>query len=102
MGFLSAVVHVFPEFFALPEYVLDSVENLLDGVKAIRHEVPHYIAFLGLGIVVTIEVENPVCIKVGMDGHVKGIGGQIILVVVVAFAILVLGVTWVTAKDCSD
>jgi hypothetical protein len=100
MGLLGTVVHFFPELFALPEYILGGIENLLNGVEAIGHEVPQYVALLRLGVVVAVEGEDPVCVEVRVDGHVEGIGGQV-YPVAAAVIVVVLGVTWVAAKDCS-
>ncbi len=96
MCLLGAVVDILPEFLTLPEDVLNGVEYLLDRVETIGHEVAEDVALLGLGVVVAVEGEDPVGIKMGVDRHMEGIGGQVHSVAP-AIVILTFGVTGIAA-----
>jgi hypothetical protein len=52
--------------FAFPEDVFGGVEDLLDWVEAVGHEIPVDLGFVGLGIVVAFEIEDPVCVEMRM------------------------------------
>ena len=73
MGLLSLITNFFSEVFALPQNILGSVEYFLDWIEAVGHKVAMNITFKGLGIVVTLEVEDPVCIEMRVNWHVKSI-----------------------------
>ena len=52
---------------AIAKYPHDCVEDFLDRVEPVASEVGHDVSLMGLGVIVTLEVKNPECIKMGMD-----------------------------------
>lgn len=70
MALLAAFAIILSVLLAVIEYSHDGVEDFLDRVKPIASEVGHDVSLVGLGVVVTLEVENPESIKMGMDRHV--------------------------------
>lgn len=67
MGFLGSIADFLSQFFTGPEYFFGAGEDLLHGVEAIGHEISTYFSLVWLGVVVALEVENPIGIEVGVD-----------------------------------
>ena len=70
MALLAAFAIILSVLLAVIEYSHDGVKDFLDRVEPIASEVGHDVSLVGLGVVVTLEVENPESIKMGMDRHV--------------------------------
>ena len=98
MCFLWAITDCLPVLFAFPEDVFGGVEDLLDWVEAVRHEIPVDLGFVGLGIVVAFEIEDPVCVEVRMHWHVKRVGREL-WAIAAAVCVLVLGIAGVAVED---
>lgn len=67
MRLLGAITDLLPQLFARPEDFLGAGKDLLHGVEAIGHEISTYFSLVRLGIVVALEVENPIGVEVGVD-----------------------------------
>lgn len=72
--------------FALRQHSCRCVENLLHRVKPIASEVRHYVSLVGFRVVITFQIENPICVKMGMDGHMQSVR---VLSDLVCFAVLI-------------
>ena len=66
-------------------------------MEAVGHEVSVDFCLVGLGIVVTIEIEDPVCVQVRMYGHVKSVRGKL-RSVALAIVVLYVGIAGVAAE----
>lgn len=73
MGFLTSFSEGFSVLFTFRQYFSDGVEYFFNWVKPIASEVRLDIALMRLRIIITVEVEDPVSIKMGMDRHVKSV-----------------------------
>ena len=67
MGLLGSITYFLSQFFAGPEYFLGAGEDLLHGVEAIGHEISAYFGLVRLGVVVALEVEDPIGVEVRVD-----------------------------------
>ena len=73
VGCLCSVALVLPDAFAFPEDVFGGVEDVFDGGKPVGAEVAADVALVGFGVVVTVEVEDPEGIQMGVHSHVQSV-----------------------------
>jgi len=74
MGFLCLITtHILSKHFALPKYIFCNSKDIFDWSKSIGHEIPKNITLTRFGIIIALEIENPVGIEMGMYSHMQSI-----------------------------
>ena len=73
MRLLRFITNIFPNIFTLPQHISDGIEYILDWWESIALEIIANLRLRGLRIIIAIEIEYPISIKMRMHRHMQRI-----------------------------